>query len=158
MSSSNFDIRRPAGATRHKKILGRGPGSGHGSTAGKGDKGQNARAGGGVRVGFEGGQMPLFRRVARRGFSNYPFRKEYATVKLEKLNVFADGEVVDRASLLARGLVRASDRLVKILAGGKLEKKLTVRVDKVSAGARAAIEAAGGSTAAEAAENEGNKA
>ena len=148
MSSSSFDIRRPAGATRHKKILGRGPGSGHGSTAGKGDKGQNARAGGGVRVGFEGGQMPLFRRVARRGFSNYPFRKEYATVKLEKLNVFADGEVVDRASLLARGLVRASDRLVKILAGGKLERKLTVRVDKVSAGARSAIEAAGGSTAA----------
>jgi large subunit ribosomal protein L15 len=148
VSSSSFDIRRPAGATRHKKILGRGPGSGHGSTAGKGDKGQNARAGGGVRVGFEGGQMPLFRRVARRGFSNYPFRKEYATVKLEKLNVFADGEVVDRASLLARGLVRASDRLVKILAGGKLERKLTVRVDKVSAGARSAIEAAGGSTAA----------
>jgi large subunit ribosomal protein L15 len=148
VSSPSFDIRRPAGATRHKKILGRGPGSGHGSTAGKGDKGQNARAGGGVRVGFEGGQMPLFRRVARRGFSNYPFRKEYATVKLEKLNVFADGEVVDRASLLARGLVRASDRLVKILAGGKLERKLTVRVDKVSAGARSAIEAAGGSTAA----------
>jgi len=148
VSSSSFDIRRPAGATRHKKILGRGPGSGHGSTAGKGDKGQNARAGGGVRVGFEGGQMPLFRRVARRGFSNYPFRKEYATVKLEKLNVFADGEVVDRASLLARGLVRASDRLIKILAGGKLERKLTVRVDKVSAGARSAIEAAGGSTAA----------
>ena len=148
MSSSSFDIRRPAGATRHKKILGRGPGSGHGSTAGKGDKGQNARAGGGVRVGFEGGQMPLFRRVARRGFSNYPFRKEYATVKLEKLNIFADGEVVDRASLLARGLVRASDRLIKILAGGKLERKLTVRVDKVSAGARSAIEAAGGSTAA----------
>ena len=148
MSSSSFDIRKPAGATRHKKILGRGPGSGHGSTAGKGDKGQNARAGGGVRVGFEGGQMPLFRRVARRGFSNYPFRKEYATVKLEKLNAFADGQVVDRASLLARGLVRASDRLVKILAGGKLERKLTVRVDKVSAGARAAIEAAGGSTAA----------
>jgi len=148
VSSSSFDIRRPAGATRHKKILGRGPGSGHGSTAGKGDKGQNARAGGGVRVGFEGGQMPLFRRVARRGFSNYPFRKEYATVKLEKLNVFADGEVVDRASLLARGLVRGSDRLVKILAGGKLERKLTVRVDKVSAGARSAIEAAGGSVEA----------
>jgi len=148
VNSPSFDIRKPAGATRHKKILGRGPGSGHGSTAGKGDKGQNARAGGGVRVGFEGGQMPLFRRVARRGFSNYPFRKEYATVKREKLTAFADGEVVDRASLLQRGLVRASDRLVKILAGGKLERKLTVRVDKVSAGARAAIEAAGGSTAA----------
>jgi large subunit ribosomal protein L15 len=147
VNSPSFDIRKPAGATRHKKILGRGPGSGHGSTAGKGDKGQNARAGGGVRVGFEGGQMPLFRRVARRGFSNYPFRKEYATVKLEKLNAFGDGETVDRAGLLARKLVRASDRLVKVLAGGKLERKLTVRVDKVSAGAQAAIEAAGGTVA-----------
>jgi large subunit ribosomal protein L15 len=148
VSSPSFDIRKPAGATRHKKILGRGPGSGHGSTAGKGDKGQNARAGGGVRVGFEGGQMPLFRRVARRGFSNYPFRKQYATIKLEKLNAFGDGETVDRGSLLARKLIGTGDRLVKILAGGKLEKKLTVQVDKVSAGARAAIEAAGGSVKA----------
>ena len=144
MSSSSFDIRKPAGATRHKKILGRGPGSGHGSTAGKGDKGQNARAGGGVRVGFEGGQMPLFRRVARRGFSNYPFRKHYATIKLEKLNAFDDGQTVNRESLLARKLIGTGDRLVKILAGGKLAKKLTVQVDKVSAGARTAIEAAGG--------------
>jgi large subunit ribosomal protein L15 len=148
VSSPSFDIRKPAGATRHKKILGRGPGSGHGSTAGKGDKGQNARAGGGVRVGFEGGQMPLFRRVARRGFSNYPFRKQYATIKLEKLNAFGDGETVDRGSLLARKLIGTGDRLVKILAGGKLERKLTVQVDKVSAGARAAIEAAGGSVKA----------
>jgi len=144
VSSSSFDIRKPAGATRHKKILGRGPGSGHGSTAGKGDKGQNARAGGGVRVGFEGGQMPLFRRVARRGFSNYPFRKHYATIKLEKLNAFDDGQTVNRESLLARKLIGTGDRLVKILAGGKLAKKLTVQVDKVSAGARTAIEAAGG--------------
>jgi large subunit ribosomal protein L15 len=150
VSSPSFQIRKPAGATRHKKILGRGPGSGHGSTAGKGDKGQNARAGGGVRVGFEGGQMPLFRRVARRGFSNYLFRKHYATLKLEKLNAFGDGETVNRESLLARKLIGTGDRLVKILAGGKLEKKLTVQVDKVSAGARAAIEAAGGSAAAEA--------
>jgi large subunit ribosomal protein L15 len=148
VSSSSFDIRKPAGATRHKKILGRGPGSGHGSTAGKGDKGQNARAGGGVRVGFEGGQMPLFRRVARRGFSNYLFRKHYAIIKLEKLNAFGDGETVDRDSLLARRLIGTGDRLVKILAGGKLQKKLTVRVDKLSAGARAAIEAAGGSVEA----------
>jgi large subunit ribosomal protein L15 len=147
VSSSSFDIRRPAGATRRRKILGRGPGSGHGSTAGKGDKGQNARAGGGVRIGFEGGQMPLFRRVARRGFSNYPFRKCYVTIKLQKLNAFSDGETVNRESLLARKLIGSGDRLVKILAGGKLEKKLTVQVDKVSAGARAAIEAAGGSVA-----------
>jgi large subunit ribosomal protein L15 len=148
VSSPSFDIRKPAGATRHKKILGRGPGSGHGSTAGKGDKGQNARAGGGVRVGFEGGQMPLFRRVARRGFSNYPFRKCYATLKLEKLNVFGDGETVNRESLLARRLIGSGDRLVKVLAGGELKRKLTVQVDKVSAGAQAAIEAAGGSVAA----------
>jgi large subunit ribosomal protein L15 len=145
VSSERFEIRKPAGAPHHKKILGRGPGSGHGSTAGKGDKGQNARAGGGVRVGFEGGQMPLFRRVARRGFSNYPFRKQYATLKLEKLNAFADGETVNRESLLARRLIGSGARLVKILAGGELKKRLTVQVDKVSAGAQAAIEAAGGS-------------
>lgn len=144
-----FNPERPAGATRRKKILGRGPGSGHGSTAGRGDKGQNARAGGNVRPGFEGGQMPLFRRVARRGFSNYPFRKEYVTVKLGALNLFADGAVVNRQSLLERGLVRASAPLIKILAGGELTRKLTVEVDKVSAGARAAIEAAGGSVAAD---------
>jgi large subunit ribosomal protein L15 len=155
VSSQSFDIRKPAGATRHKKMLGRGPGSGHGSTAGKGDKGQNARAGGGVRVGFEGGQMPLFRRVARRGFSNYHFRKRYVTLKLERLNAFSDGETVNRESLLARRLIGTGDRLVKILAGGKLEKKLTVQVDKVSAGAQAAIEAAGGSVAAA---GEGSKA
>jgi large subunit ribosomal protein L15 len=144
VSSQGFDIRKPAGATRRKKILGRGPGSGHGSTAGRGDKGQNARAGGGVRVGFEGGQMPLFRRVARRGFSNYPFRKRYVTIKLEKLNAFGDGETVNRESLLAHRLIGTGDRLVKILAGGELKRKLTVQVDKVSVGAQAAIEAAGG--------------
>jgi large subunit ribosomal protein L15 len=155
VSSPSFQIRKPAGATRHKKILGRGPGSGHGSTAGKGDKGQNARAGGGVRVGFEGGQMPLFRRVARRGFSNYLFRKRYVTLRLDKLNVFGDGQTVNRESLLARRLIGSGDRLVKILAGGKLEKRLTVQVDKVSAGARAAIEAAGGSVGAA---KEGSKA
>jgi large subunit ribosomal protein L15 len=155
VSSPSFQIRKPAGATRHKKILGRGPGSGHGSTAGKGDKGQNARAGGGVRVGFEGGQMPLFRRVARRGFSNYLFRKRYVTLRLDKLNVFGDGQTVNRESLLARRLIGSGDRLVKILAGGKLQKKLSVQVDKVSAGARAAIEAAGGSVGAA---GEGSKA
>ena len=139
-----FNIKRPAGATKHRKVLGRGPGSGHGSTAGRGDKGQNARAGGGVRQGFEGGQMPLFRRVARRGFSNYPFRKDYTTVKLAALAAFADGEIVNRASLLAHGLIRASAPRIKILGGGELARRLTVEVDKVTAGARTAIEAAGG--------------
>jgi large subunit ribosomal protein L15 len=141
-----FYIRKPRGATGHKKILGRGPGSGHGSTAGRGDKGQNARAGGGVRPGFEGGQMPLFRRIARRGFSNYPFRKCYATVAVSALNAFADGETVDRESLRAKGLIRGRRLPVKILVGGgELERKLTVQVDKVSAGAAAKIEGAGGS-------------
>jgi large subunit ribosomal protein L15 len=142
-----FDIRKPRGATKRKKMLGRGPGSGHGSTAGRGDKGQNARAGGGVRQGFEGGQMPLFRRVARRGFSNYPFKKCYAIVPLSALNAFADGETVSRESLRAKGLVRGRQLPVKILAGGELAKKLTVQVDKVSAGAATKIEAAGGRVA-----------
>lgn len=139
-----FNIRKPRGASRGKKILGRGPGSGHGSTAGRGDKGQNARAGGGVRQGFEGGQMPLFRRVARRGFSNYPFRKRYCTLALSALNAFADGETVSPDSLRAKGLVRGRKLPVKIIAGGRLDRKLTVAVDKVSAGAAAQIEAAGG--------------
>jgi large subunit ribosomal protein L15 len=142
-----FNIRKPRGATRHKKILGRGPGSGHGSTAGRGDKGQNARAGGGVRPGFEGGQMPLFRRVARRGFSNYPFKKRYAIVRLSALNAFADGDTVNRESLQAKGLLRGQRLPIKILATGELAKKLTVQVDKVSAGATAKIEAAGGRVA-----------
>jgi large subunit ribosomal protein L15 len=140
-----FNIRKPRGATRHKKILGRGPGSGHGSTAGRGDKGQNARAGGGVRQGFEGGQMPLFRRIARRGFSNYPFKKCYITVAIAALNAFADGETVNRESLRAKGLARGRRLPIKILGGGELARKLTVQVDKVSAGAAAKIEAAGGS-------------
>ena len=143
-----FDIRKPRGATKHKKILGRGPGSGHGQTAGRGDKGQNSRAGGGVRPGFEGGQMPLFRRVARRGFSNYPFRKCYTVVALGALNAFSDGDTVDRESLRAKGLIRGRPLPVKILSGrGELTRKLKVQVDKVSAGAAAKIEAAGGSLA-----------
>lgn len=141
-----FDIRKPRGATRHKKILGRGPGSGHGSTAGRGDKGQNARAGGGVRPGFEGGQMPLFRRVARRGFSNYPFRKCYTVLALGALNAFSDGETVNRESLRAKGLLRGRPLPIKIIvSGAELARKLTVQVDKVSSGAAAKIEAAGGS-------------
>jgi large subunit ribosomal protein L15 len=141
-----FDIRKPRGATRHKKILGRGPGSGHGSTAGRGDKGQNARAGGGVRQGFEGGQMPLFRRVARRGFSNYPFRKCYKVIALGALNAFSDGDTINRESLGAKGLLRGRSLPIKIILGGaELARKLTLQVDKVSSGAAAKIEAAGGS-------------
>jgi large subunit ribosomal protein L15 len=141
-----FEIRKPRGATRHKKILGRGPGSGHGSTAGRGDKGQNARAGGGVRQGFEGGQMPLFRRVARRGFSNYPFRKRYTVISLGALNAFSDGDAVNRESLKAKGLLRGRALPIKIIvSGAELARKLAVQVDKLSSGAAAKIEAAGGS-------------
>jgi large subunit ribosomal protein L15 len=136
-------IHAPKGATRKKKMLGRGVGSGHGKTAGKGTKGQKARAGGGVRIGFEGGQMPLFRRVARRGFSNMPFKIEYAVVNVADLNGFADGETVNAASLAAKGLVRKR-RPVKVLGSGELARKLTVAVDKVSASAREKITAAGG--------------
>ena len=110
-----FDIRAPKGATKKNKRLGRGVGSGHGKTAGKGHKGQKARAGGGVRLGFEGGQMPLFRRIARRGFSNYPFKKVFQVVNVSDLNRFADGEVVNPLSLAAHGLARKKGVEVKIL-------------------------------------------
>ena len=143
-----MNIVKPKGATTPPKVLGRGAGTGRGCTAGKGTKGQNSRAGGGTGLGFEGGQMPLFRRVARRGFSNYPFKKKYLTFKVQSLGVFKDGDTVDRESLAAAGLIsaRVKDRAtpIKILAGGKLERKLTVSVDKVSSGAARAIEAAGG--------------
>jgi large subunit ribosomal protein L15 len=138
-------IRAPKGATRNKKMLGRGVGSGHGKTAGKGTKGQKARAGGGVRVGFEGGQMPLFRRIARRGFSNAPFKKVYEVVNVSALNGFADGETVNLESLRAKGLVKKKGVLVKVLGEGELARKLTVSVDKVSASAREKVLAAGGS-------------
>lgn len=144
----NMDILKPRGATKRPKMVGRGAGSGHGATSGRGSKGQNSRSGGGTRLGFEGGQMPLFRRVARRGFSNYPFKKRYCLVAVGALNVFADGDTVDRESLQARGLVRGGRRPVKILGDGELSRRLTVRVDKVSAGAAKKIEAAGGSVVA----------
>ena len=128
-----FNIKRPAGATKHKKILGRGPGSGHGKTAGRGNKGQNARAGGGVRLGFEGGQMPLFRRIARRGFSNCPFRKDVLPgVNVAALNRLRRRGDRNRASLLAHGLLARKRRLpVKILGDGELTRRLMVDVEKV---------------------------
>ena len=143
-----MNIVKPKGATTPPKVLGRGTGTGKGCTAGKGTKGQNSRAGGGTRPGFEGGQMPLFRRVARRGFSNYPFKKKYLTLKVQDLAVFKDGDTVNRESLAAAGLIsaRSKDKVIpiKILAGGAIEKKLTVVVDKVSSGAAKLIKAAGG--------------
>jgi large subunit ribosomal protein L15 len=138
-----FDIHAPKGQRKNKR-LGRGVGSGHGKTAGKGTKGQKARAGGGVRLGFEGGQMPLFRRIARRGFSNYPFKKEFQVVNVLDLNRFADGETVTPASLAALGLARKKGVPVKILGGGELTKKVVVEGVRVSASAREKIAAAGG--------------
>jgi large subunit ribosomal protein L15 len=136
-------IRKPKGLKK-KKMLGRGVGSGHGKTSGKGTKGQKARSGGGVRLGFEGGQMPLFRRIARRGFSNAPFKKVYAVINVSELNRFPDGEKVTEETLRARGLLGKKGLPVKILGNGELARKLSVSVDKVSATAREKILAAGG--------------
>ena len=144
---SDFLLHAPEGANKKPKRVGRGSSSGLGTTAGKGNKGQQSRSGKAVPyVGFEGGQMPLYRRIAHRGFSNYPFKKEYAIVNVSDLEVkFNAGETVDAASLKAKGLVKSSRKLVKILGDGELTKSLTVDVDKVSASAKAKIEKAGGS-------------
>jgi large subunit ribosomal protein L15 len=140
--SEEFRLRKPRGLKK-KKMLGRGHGTGHGKTAGKGTKGQKSRSGGGVRIGFEGGQMPLFRRIARRGFSNYPFKEIFEVFNVSDLNRFADGDKVTRESLKEKGLLKKKGP-VKILGDGELTRKLSVSVDKVSAKAREKILAAGG--------------
>jgi large subunit ribosomal protein L15 len=131
------------GANRDKKRVGRGPGSGSGKTAARGHKGSKSRSGYGSRPGFEGGQMPLQRRLPKRGFTNI-FRKEYAIVQVQALEVFDSGSRIDRETLVQAGLVDKKNALVKILANGELSKSLTVAVDKVSGGAKKKIEAAGG--------------
>ena len=131
------------GARRDRKRVGRGLGSGNGKTAGKGQKGQNSRSGGGVAIGFEGGQTPFFKRMPKRGFTNFT-RKEYAIVNVQDLNRFEDGATVDFAALKEAGLLKKQLDGLKILGEGTLEKKLTVKADKFSATAKAAIEAAGG--------------
>ena len=118
---------RPEGAIKTRKRVGRGAGSGLGKTSGKGHKGQNARSGGGVRPGFEGGQLPLFRRLPKRGFSNAPFKKEYAVINLSDLNKFEDGAEVSPEILKDMGLVKNTLDGIKVLGNGKLEKKLTVK-------------------------------
>jgi large subunit ribosomal protein L15 len=138
-----MNLRRPKGQ-KTKKILGRGLGSGHGKTAGRGTKGQGSRAGGSLRPGFEGGQMPLYRRIARRGFSNEPFKTVYQVVNVGDLNRFADGDTVTPETLRARGLARKRGVPVKVLGDGELTRKLVVDVAKVSAAARAKITALGG--------------
>ena len=143
---SDFVLSAPQGANKKKRIVGRGSSSGRGTTAGKGNKGQQSRSGGKTYVGFEGGQMPLYRRIAHRGFSNYPFKKEYSVVNVSlREEKYSDGESVNKETLVAKGLVSKVDSLVKILGTGDLTKKLTVDVDKVSASAKAKIEKAGGS-------------
>jgi large subunit ribosomal protein L15 len=132
-----------AGSNKKTFRKGRGIGSGNGKTAGKGHKGQNARSGGGVRPGFEGGQMPLSRRIPKRGFVNI-FAKPLASINVEALNAFADGTVVDTELLLTQGLVRKSLNGIKVLGEGNLNKKLTVKVAAFSASAKQKIEAAGG--------------
>ena len=123
---------------------GRGHGSGNGKTAGKGHKGQNARSGGGVRPGFEGGQLPLYRKLPKRGFNNYRFAKVYAIVNVAALNVFEDGAVVDVAALLEKKIIRKELDGLKVLGNGELTKKLTVKASVFSASAKEKIEAAGG--------------
>ena len=131
------------GARHSRKRVGRGTGSGHGKTACKGHKGQNARSGGGVRPGFEGGQTPLFKRLPKRGFTNVN-HKEYAVVNVEDLNVFENGTVVTIENLQEKGLVKKVYDGVKVLGNGKLEKNLTVKANKFSKTAEAAITSAGG--------------
>ena len=137
------ELHPAAGATTAPKRLGRGTGSGLGKTSGKGHKGAKARSGGGKRPGFEGGQMPLYRRVPKKGFNNI-FRTEYATVNVERLEIFADGDVVTVESLMNAGIIKKTLDGVKILGGGELTKKLTVKADKFTESAKQKIEALGG--------------
>ncbi len=131
------------GATRPTKRLGRGEGSGHGKTCGKGHKGQKARSGGGIPIGFEGGQMPLYRKLPRRGFNNHNFRTSFQTVNVGDLDRL-EGDAVNRDSLVKAGLIRDNDEGVKLLGDGEVSKAFTVEVDKVSGSAKSKIEAAGG--------------
>ena len=134
------------GSVRENYRKGRGAGSGNGKTAGKGHKGQNARSGGGVRPGFEGGQLPLYRKLPKRGFNNFRFGKKYAIINIQSLNKFNDGEVVDSAALLSAGIIHNVFDGVKVLGEGDIAKKLTVKAAIFSASAKEKIEAAGGKT------------
>ncbi len=132
------------GAVKTRKRVGRGAGSGLGKTSGKGQKGQNSRSGGGVRPGFEGGQLPLFRRIPKRGFTNARFKTTYAVLNLSDLNRFEDGAVITPELLKDMGILKNQLDGVKILGEGKLEKKLTVKANKFSKTAKEAIETIGG--------------
>jgi len=149
----DFNLHAPEGANKKKKMLGRGQGSGHGTTSGKGNKGQKARSGGRTYVGFEGGQMPLYRRLAHRGFSNYPFRKSFQIVNLNEIEKrYSEGDTVDEVSLHDKGLIKGRvkrgafkpDFPVKILGNGDITKKLSFKIGLFSGSAREKILKAGG--------------
>ena len=149
----DFNLRAPAGANKKKKMLGRGTASGRGTTSGRENKGQKSRSGGKTYAGFEGGQMPLYRRLAQRGFSNHPFKKTWQIVNLGEIEKrFNEGETVDEASLHDKGLIKGSSKSgsfkpsypVKILANGNLSKKLSFKISAVSASAKEKIQKSGG--------------
>ena len=137
------ELKKPEGSTKAPKRIGRGQGTGQGTTAGRGMNGQNSRSGGGVRLGFEGGQMPLYRRLPKRGFNN-KWAKEYAEVNVKDLNKFDEGATVDAAALIEKGIVKKALDGVKVLGNGELQKKLTVKAAKFSKSAAEKIEKAGG--------------
>ena len=139
------ELRPAEGSVQERYRKGRGPGSGNGKTAGKGHKGQNARSGGGVRPGFEGGQFPIYRQLPKRGFNNKRFATVYATINVSDLNRFEDGAIVDIQTLLDSRVIRKAQDGLKVLGNGEITKKLTVKAAKFSAAAKEKIEAAGGS-------------
>ena len=138
------ELKTTLGATQSRKRVGRGVGSGLGKTSGKGHKGQNARSGGGVRPGFEGGQLPLFRRIPKRGFSNAKFKVEYAVINVGDLNNFDEGTVITPELLKEKKIIKNQLCGIKILGNGTLEKKLTVRANSFSLSAKQKIETLGG--------------
>ena len=149
----DFNLHAPEGANKPRRIIGRGQGSGRGTTAGKGNKGQKARSGGRTYAGFEGGQMPMFRRLAQRGFSNYPFKKHYQIVNLAELDKrFNDGDTIDEISLYDARLIKGNKKgdsfkasnPVKILGIGDITKKLIFKISAISGSAREKIKKAGG--------------
>ncbi len=140
----SHEITSIVGRKKPRKRVGRGPGSGHGKTCGRGHKGSLSRAGAGGKVGYEGGQMPLFRRLPKRGFSNYRFVRKYEVVNVSQLDKFEDGSVVDVQSLFKAGLVGSANSIVKVLGDGELTKKLDVNVQKFSKAAHDKILSCGG--------------
>ena len=137
------ELEKNIGATHARKRVGRGPGSGLGKTSGRGQKGQKARSGGGVNPVFEGGQLPLYRRIPKRGFKNAMFKTTYAVINVEELNVFEDGTVVTPALLKETGIIKNQLDGVKVLGNGKLEKKLTIQANKFSTSALDKIKESG---------------